>query len=244
MQNRALRMAGADSNRRSGPAVLLLVIAGHAAALTGLLKLHGERPPTEQPILVTLVPPEPVAVAPRPEPPKPQPKKTVEQPEPVKRQVEPQLQKPPVRPESRLAADVPEPVAAMVPLAPAPAELLEKPASETAPAQSAPVKTAEREPQEEPVEPPRFNADYLANPAPAYPPISRRTGEQGRVLLRVHVTAAGQPAQVALHKSSGYARLDETAVETVRNWKFVPARHGSHAVEAWVIVPIQFSLKG
>ena len=42
-----------------------------------------------------------------------------------------------------------------------------------------------------PVVPPSFNAAYLDNPAPVYPPLARRSGEQGRVVLRVHVTASG-----------------------------------------------------
>jgi protein TonB len=118
------------------------------------------------------------------------------------------------------------------------------PPSDSVPAKLAEGKPAETVKQEEAVEPPRFNADYLDNPAPSYPPLSRKLGEQGRVLLRVLVTADGVPSQVTLHKSSGYARLDEVAADTVRRWKFVSARQGSQPVEAWVIVPIQFNLKG
>ena len=38
-------------------------------------------------------------------------------------------------------------------------------------------------------QPPNFNAAYLHNPAPHYPSVSKRLGEQGRVLLRVQVSA-------------------------------------------------------
>ena len=69
-------------------------------------------------------------------------------------------------------------------------------------------------------------------------------GEEGQVLLRVRVTAEGRAEQVNLHRSSGFERLDERAVHTVRQWKFMPARQGGKPVDAWVIVPIQFSLKG
>lgn len=92
--------------------------------------------------------------------------------------------------------------------------------------------------------PPVFNAAYLDNPAPAYPALSRRSGEQGRVLLRVLVNAAGRADDVQLRSSSGSARLDEAARETVRRWRFVPARRGDEAVPAWVLVPISFSLGG
>lgn len=112
---------------------------------------------------------------------------------------------------------------------------------EIAPAAKAVVASSTPEPV---IEPPRFNADYLDNPSPAYPRLSRRSGEEGRVLLRVQVDNNGLPTQITLHQSSGFSRLDESAMETVRQWKFVPARKGGQTVEAWVIVPIQFSLKG
>lgn len=97
---------------------------------------------------------------------------------------------------------------------------------------------------DEPAEPPGFNADYLENPAPAYPGLSRKFREEGTVMLRVYVDIAGHPEQVLLHETSGFPRLDERARETVLRWKFVPARQSGQPVAAWVIVPVQFSLKG
>lgn len=95
-----------------------------------------------------------------------------------------------------------------------------------------------------PIVPPHFNANYLHNPAPPYPPLARRMGEQGRVVLRVLVRADGQADRVELRASSGSPRLDESALETVRRWKFVPARQGEQPVAAWVLVPISFTLQG
>jgi periplasmic protein TonB len=94
-----------------------------------------------------------------------------------------------------------------------------------------------------PVTPPNFNADYLNNPPPAYPVLSRRMGEEGRVVLRVFVNEQGQPTQVQLRTSSGHTRLDDAALTTVRQWKFVPARRGDTPVGAWVLVPISFTLR-
>lgn len=91
--------------------------------------------------------------------------------------------------------------------------------------------------------PPRFEADYLDNPKPPYPPLSRRMGEQGRVVLRVHVGADGSASEILLHIASGFSRLDQSALVTVRRWKFVPAQHGAEAVAAWVLVPVAFTLK-
>jgi protein TonB len=92
------------------------------------------------------------------------------------------------------------------------------------------------------VTPARFDADYLHNPAPAYPRAARRSGDQGRVLLKVLVSAKGTASAVELETSSGHARLDEAALETVRQWRFVPARRGSETVDDWVLVPIVFRL--
>ena len=96
--------------------------------------------------------------------------------------------------------------------------------------------------QESPVAPPRFDAGYLNNPAPVYPNMSRRLREAGIVQLRVRVSAAGEPLDIQLFKSSGYGRLDDSARNAVQKWKFQAANRNGVAVEAWVIVPIEFSL--
>ncbi|HQV09399.1 MAG TPA: energy transducer TonB, partial [Thauera sp.] len=90
----------------------------------------------------------------------------------------------------------------------------------------------------------RFDAAYLNNPRPAYPMLSRRLREEGQVMLRVLVSPEGQPARVELRTSSGSERLDRAAQEAVARWRFVPARRGDVAVEAWVLVPIVFKLQG
>lgn len=91
--------------------------------------------------------------------------------------------------------------------------------------------------------PPSFNAAYLRNPLPPYPLVARRNGEQGTVTLKVRVTREGNAASVAVEKTSGFAHLDDAALETVRTWHFVPARQGSQPVEAWVLVPVVFRLQ-
>lgn len=86
----------------------------------------------------------------------------------------------------------------------------------------------------------RFDADYLHNPAPAYPSQSRRLKEEGTVLLLVRVSAEGTPLSVEIRTSSGFERLDEAGVQAVRQWRFVPAKRGNESVAAAVLVPIQF----
>jgi protein TonB len=139
------------------------------------------------------------------------------------RQEEPRIEPPVELPKPRPVRKIPRPVEAP-PLVTAPAEA------------PSPIVV--------PVTQPIFNANYLENPPPRYPALSRRTGEQGRVILRVLVNPGGTADEVQVNASSGYARLDETARETVRRWKFVPAKRGAEAVGAWVLIPIHFRLEG
>jgi protein TonB len=90
---------------------------------------------------------------------------------------------------------------------------------------------------------PVFAADYLDNPPPSYPMLSRRAGEEGRVVLRVLVSPGGRADDVEIRSSSGYSRLDEAARDTVRRWRFVPAKRGDQPVPAWVLIPISFRLE-
>jgi protein TonB len=91
--------------------------------------------------------------------------------------------------------------------------------------------------------PPRFEAAYLHNPRPNYPAVSRRLGEEGKVLLRVLVSPDGRAAAVNLEKSSNFERLDEAARQAVAQWRFVPAKRGDEAVEATIIIPLVFRLE-
>lgn len=90
--------------------------------------------------------------------------------------------------------------------------------------------------------PARFDVAYLQNPRPNYPSLSRRLGEEGKVLLRVRVSPQGQPLAVDLERSSNITRLDDAALRAVARWRFVPARRGEESIEASVIVPIVFRL--
>jgi periplasmic protein TonB len=115
-------------------------------------------------------------------------------------------------------------------------------AIQAAPPSPSPPPQQEKVAEEAPVSPPRFDAAYLNNPAPVYPNMSRRLREVGTVQLRVRVSAAGLPLEIQLAKSSGYGRLDESALAAVQKYKFQPAMRGNTALEAWVLVPVEFSL--
>ncbi len=95
----------------------------------------------------------------------------------------------------------------------------------------------------EAIEPPHFNVAYLNNPRPAYPPMARRLGIEGLVVLRVQVSAKGTPDQVAVAQTSGTQVLDEAALRAVQGWSFVPARLGEKPIAHVVDVPVRFQLK-
>ncbi len=91
-------------------------------------------------------------------------------------------------------------------------------------------------------EPPRFNAAYLANPPPPYPTSARRRGIEGAVYIDARIGAGGEARELKLATSSGDAALDSAAMDAVRGWRFIPARRGEQAVEAWVRIPLVFRL--
>jgi protein TonB len=63
-----------------------------------------------------------------------------------------------------------------------------------------------------------------------YPPISRRLGEQGKVLLKFTVNADGSVSNVTVAKSSGYSRLDQAAVRCASHWDYHPATQGGKPI--------------
>lgn len=90
---------------------------------------------------------------------------------------------------------------------------------------------------------PSSNADYLNNPAPAYPALSRRLGEQGKVVIRVLIDKHGKPQQGDIRQSSGHSRLDQAALHAVMNWRYVPGRRDRVAQDMWFNVPVHFALE-
>lgn len=83
---------------------------------------------------------------------------------------------------------------------------------------------------------------YAYNPRPSYPEVARSEGWQGTVILRVLVDQEGRSRAVEVSRSSGFEALDRAALETVKSWRFHPARYGQKRVESWVRIPIVFSL--
>jgi protein TonB len=76
-----------------------------------------------------------------------------------------------------------------------------------------------------------------------YPEESRIAQEQGIVMLRVEVTAAGEPVSVSILKSSGFFRLDQAARRAVQHWKFHPGMTAGIPVPSEAEVPVHFKLQ-
>ena len=83
---------------------------------------------------------------------------------------------------------------------------------------------------------------YAEPPVLVYPRASRRAGETGRVLLRVFVDEEGRPRQVLVHRSSGFTRLDEAAIDAVRKARFKPCLDQGRPAAGWALVPLTFEL--
>jgi periplasmic protein TonB len=214
---------------------LLLAISGHVAIL--YLVLAKVQPPklleqASSPITVSIIAP------PSPEP--------VEEPEivPIIKPIK-EVKKPVIKPKKVVKKIVPveNPVQPVIEAATEPVVEEQQFEEEVA----APIVEQKSASQpaivEEKIEQPKFGVAYLNNPSPSYPRLSRRIGEEGRVLLKVLVSADGKASSVEIEASSGYERLDQSALDAVKQWRFIPARKGNESLSAYVLVPVSFSLE-
>ena len=204
---------------------LLVVLALHGAAAYALW--HSQIPFTPREAVTLFVefinPPAP---APHREQPKPTPP-PVKPPEPVKLEPPP----PPAPPEpQQLVVEAPvvlpgEPTA---PPPPPTAPATEAPAGPTGPVQL----TTE------------LSVSCPKRAPPVYPALSRRMGEEGRVIVRVELDEQGRIDAVRIDASSGSARLDAAALAAVKEWRCSPAVHDGVAVRAVALQPFLFKLEG
>ncbi len=188
------------------------------------------------PPLPTVAPPPPI-VPPKPVPPPPKPivkpkpvvkpKPKLEKPKPVVHKTEP-IYIPVAEKPSPLPVTKPTPF-----VTPAPVR--------AAPAKAAPS-TSVSQPAKQTFSEAKVGANYGYNPKPKYPSIARSRGWEGKVVLRVRVSASGESEGVSVSQSSGHDILDDAAVAAVEGWRFVPAKRGDTAVASTVQVPINFKL--
>jgi protein TonB len=125
---------------------------------------------------------------------------------------------------------------------PAPAQASVSPSAVTDSSVSATASTKSPPSQSSSFSPPRTDAFALSNPLPIYPPLSRRQGEEGRVLLNVYILENGQVGEVTIRQSSSFSRLDQAALVAVRQWRYTPAKQGGVPLAYWYVQPLSFSL--
>ena len=213
--------------------VLLLHVLVLWAMQTGLLRRVAEAVVPAEILVEIMAAP---AATPAPEPaPQPQPKVQAKAPTPQ-----------PVQPTPAPAA-TPQPSPAPLAIAPsaaAPAATAAAPtAVAAAPAAASTGAAVSAPPAPAKVELPSSSADYLNNPKPPYPALSKRLGEQGRVIVRVWIGTDGIASQASVKQSSGFDRLDQAAVATVLKWRYVPGKRGGVPEAMWFDVPVNWVLQ-
>ena len=202
-----------------------------------------EPPPTPEPVPEPQPEPEPVPETPKP-PPEPETPKKIEKPKPEKKTEKPPKppKEKPVKKPAKPVDEQPKKTQTDQPAANAPTT-----GKEQAPKQEQPKGDPEGATKgtdaEQKVTQPSTNASSLNNAKPAYPPMSRRLKEEGTVILHVLVSAEGKAKNVKVKRSSGYPRLDQSAENAVRYWRFIPAKRGNTPIDMSYDLPIKFSLK-
>lgn len=94
----------------------------------------------------------------------------------------------------------------------------------------------------EPAVTPRADPDH-PNRKPPYPASSVRMGEEGTVVLNLYIRTDGTVQEARVEKSSGFAKLDQSAVRYAEsNWRFLPAMQAGMAVAVWHRVAVTFRL--
>ena len=207
--------------------VIALHVGGIWALQSGLVRKAAEVIVPAELLSQFIAPPAPPKVTPPPPAPPPPPKpapKVAPRPAPM----------PVAIPDPTPAPNAPTGITTPQP----PAPPIEAPVAPPAPAPAPPAPPAPPK-----IELPSSDAAYLNNPRPSYPAISKRMGEQGKVVLRVLIGTDGLQQKAEINKSSGFDRLDRQAQEAVMRWRFVPGKRNGVAEAMWNLVPVNFVLE-
>lgn len=243
-------MASSTYPERSGlsrnTVIVGSVIAFHAAALwalqSGLLVRAVEVVVPVEILSQFIEPPKPAPPPPPPPPPPPAPPSPPKVQKPVAKPPPPKAPKPAPAPQPQAIKDpTPAPAAPTGVIAPpAPLPPIEQPVA-VAPAPPPPAPPAPPAPPK--VQMPSTDASYLQNPSPVYPAISRRLGEQGKVVVRVLIGTSGLPERAEIKQSSGFDRLDRSAMEYVMKCRYVPGKVNGVVQAMWYEAPVNYVLE-
>lgn len=75
---------------------------------------------------------------------------------------------------------------------------------------------------------------------PVYPPLARQARIQGTVILKVHISKAGDVEDVQL--VSGHPMLAPAAIEAVKQWKYRPYLLNGQPIEVETQIQVNFTL--
>jgi periplasmic protein TonB len=78
---------------------------------------------------------------------------------------------------------------------------------------------------------------------PEYPVSEIRLGHEGTVWLSIEILPSGRVGLVRIDQSSGFVKLDDSAVREARRWRMKPGMQDGVATARWKRVPITFQLK-
>ncbi len=78
---------------------------------------------------------------------------------------------------------------------------------------------------------------------PEYPSTEVRLGHEGTVWLSIEILPNGRVGNIRVDQSSGYVRLDDSAVREARRWRMKPGMQDGIATAMWKRVPVTFRLK-
>lgn len=92
---------------------------------------------------------------------------------------------------------------------------------------------------------PSVDITYKNRNPPRYPADALRNGEQGMVMLRIHVNTQGKVTKVEVdhaRTTADSAELQATAVTAGEGWKFNAGEENGKPIAGWITVPVTFSL--
>lgn len=218
--------------------VLLLHVGGLWALQSGLLRRIVADLVVPAEVLIDMSPADAEPAPPKPPapvtPPPPAPRTPAPQPTPAKA---PQTAPTPLA----LPATQAEPDNSA--LSPAPVAVAANTSATGTSSASPPPGTAVAASRAPALELPSSDAQYLNNPTPAYPAVSKRLGEQGKVVIRTFIGVDGVAQQAQIKTSSGYDRLDQAALATALKWRYVPGKRAGVAEAMWFDVPFNWVLR-
>lgn len=86
------------------------------------------------------------------------------------------------------------------------------------------------------------NVSRMSNP-PVYPVDVQKQGVTGMVVMIVDVAVDGSVSAAKVDRSAGDQRLDASALQAVKTWKFKPAMKNGKPVASQVRVPVDFRME-